>query len=280
LRRCPTRLQGLRQGPFRRQSPPQYRGIDGVVAKRPLVLVHSEAAEPGWDIHALPSGRITTARAYCTPVCRSARIFSAACRSPRSRGASCSNGRGDQPFWWASATPSRKADPALAKSAMGQDRPIFAPARSRSQGPLSDQVADAPNPRGECRSWVDTGYSPAAQRTVAVSTPTIDRPPSGTRPYAGRPLADPAPCRPAADLCRQRRERRRGHHGAGGWAGGAGRNTTRADGLGDRDACEDERVRLKRPIDFLEPMSLAICGSAPTHRWATPASCASPMGTS
>ena len=38
-------------------------------------------------------------------------------------------------------------------SEMGQDRPIFAPARSRSQGPLSDQVADAPNPRGQCRSW-------------------------------------------------------------------------------------------------------------------------------
>ena len=37
---------------------------------------------------------------------------------------------------------------------MGQDRPIFAPARSRSQGPLSDQVGDAPNPRGQCRSLV------------------------------------------------------------------------------------------------------------------------------
>jgi hypothetical protein len=44
---------------------------------------------------------------------------------------------------------------------LGQDRPIFAPARLRSQGPLSDQVADAPNPRGQCRSWVDRGPSPA-----------------------------------------------------------------------------------------------------------------------
>src|SRR3984893_1327216 len=47
----------------------------------------------------------------------------------------------------------------LVTSAWGQDRPIFAPARSRSQGPLSDQVADAPNPRGQCRGWVDGGQS-------------------------------------------------------------------------------------------------------------------------
>jgi hypothetical protein len=40
----------------------------------------------------------------------------------------------------------------LEGAALGQHRPIFAPARSRSQGPLSDQVADAPNPRGQCRT--------------------------------------------------------------------------------------------------------------------------------
>jgi hypothetical protein len=39
----------------------------------------------------------------------------------------------------------RERGPALRalETASGQDRPIFAPARSRSQGPLSDQVADA-----------------------------------------------------------------------------------------------------------------------------------------
>jgi hypothetical protein len=55
----------------------------------------------------------------------------------------------------------RERGPALRalETASGQDRPIFAPARSRSQGPLSDQVADAPNPRGRWRSWVDSGGS-------------------------------------------------------------------------------------------------------------------------
>jgi hypothetical protein len=32
---------------------------------------------------------------------------------------------------------------------------MLSQARSRSKGPLSDQVADAPYPRGQCRSWVD-----------------------------------------------------------------------------------------------------------------------------
>src|SRR6267154_1637329 len=45
----------------------------------------------------------------------------------------------------------RGRGPGPRMSVSGQDRPIFAPARSRSQGPLSDQVADAPNPRGQCR---------------------------------------------------------------------------------------------------------------------------------
>jgi hypothetical protein len=47
-------------------------------------------------------------------------------------------------------------------------RPIFAPAHSKSQGPLSDQVADVPNPRGQCRYWVDTGCSLTDQRTAAL----------------------------------------------------------------------------------------------------------------
>jgi hypothetical protein len=50
---------------------------------------------------------------------------------------------------------------------MGQDRPIFAPACSRSQGPLSDQVADAPNPRGQCRNWVDLSRSPTPRQLAA-----------------------------------------------------------------------------------------------------------------
>src|SRR4029077_15044512 len=53
-------------------------------------------------------------------------------------------------------------------SEMGQDRPIFAPARSRSQGPLSDQVADAPNPRGQCRSWVEPGGSIVVTPTAGI----------------------------------------------------------------------------------------------------------------
>jgi hypothetical protein len=40
---------------------------------------------------------------------------------------------------------------------LGQERPILSQARSRSKGPLSDQVADATKPRGQCRSWVDCG---------------------------------------------------------------------------------------------------------------------------
>src|SRR5215469_339701 len=35
-----------------------------------------------------------------------------------------------------------------------KDGPILSQARSRSKGPLSDQVADAPNSSGQCRSRV------------------------------------------------------------------------------------------------------------------------------
>ena len=40
-------------------------------------------------------------------------------------------------------------------TAPGQGRPILSQARSRSKGPLSDQVADPPNSSGQCRSRVD-----------------------------------------------------------------------------------------------------------------------------
>jgi hypothetical protein len=42
-----------------------------------------------------------------------------------------------------------------------KDGPILSQARSRSKGPLSDQVADAPNSRGQCRSWVESSRSAA-----------------------------------------------------------------------------------------------------------------------
>jgi hypothetical protein len=37
-----------------------------------------------------------------------------------------------------------------------KDGPILSQARSRSKRPLSDQVADATKPRGQCRSWVES----------------------------------------------------------------------------------------------------------------------------
>src|ERR1700686_1560326 len=43
-----------------------------------------------------------------------ARISATAAIRPASRVASCSDSRGERPFWWASATPSRGADPVLA----------------------------------------------------------------------------------------------------------------------------------------------------------------------
>jgi hypothetical protein len=54
-----------------------------------------------------------------------------------------------------------------------KDGPILSQARSRSKGPLSDQVADATKPRGQCRSWVDSGYRPCASASIA--TPELGR---------------------------------------------------------------------------------------------------------
>ena len=58
-----------------------------------------------------------------------------------------------------------------------KDGPILSQARSRSKGPLSDQVADATKPRRQCRSWVEpcrcrrAEYSPLSglKQTVLVA---------------------------------------------------------------------------------------------------------------
>src|ERR1700746_2113947 len=52
-----------------------------------------------------------------------------------------------------------------------KDGPILSQARSRSKGPLSDQVADAPNPRVQCRSWVDPCRSAPIRRTAVDGAP-------------------------------------------------------------------------------------------------------------
>jgi hypothetical protein len=45
---------------------------------------------------------------------------------------------------------------------------MLSQARSRSKGPLSDQVADAPYPRGQCRSWVEPCGSIAVPGTAGI----------------------------------------------------------------------------------------------------------------
>ena len=63
-----------------------------------------------------------------------------------------------------------------------KDDALPSQARSRSKGPLSDQVADAPNSRGQCRSWVDSGSSIVAPRTAAHGAEmTAPRPPRQPR---------------------------------------------------------------------------------------------------
>jgi hypothetical protein len=49
-----------------------------------------------------------------------------------------------------------------------KDGPILSQARSRSKGPLSDQVADTPDACGQCRSWVASRDSMAIPRTAGV----------------------------------------------------------------------------------------------------------------
>jgi hypothetical protein len=56
-------------------------------------------------------------------------------------------------------------------SALVKDGPILSQARSKSKGPLSDQLADATNPRGQCRSWVDLSRSIVFARTAGVGAP-------------------------------------------------------------------------------------------------------------
>jgi hypothetical protein len=46
-----------------------------------------------------------------------------------------------------------------------KDGPLLWQARSRSKGPLSDQVADATKPRGQCRSWVESGRTAVQKST-------------------------------------------------------------------------------------------------------------------
>src|SRR5215469_17341700 len=46
----------------------QYRGIDGVVAERLLVLLQPETVEPCPNIHALLPAAVTAARAYRTRI--------------------------------------------------------------------------------------------------------------------------------------------------------------------------------------------------------------------
>jgi hypothetical protein len=77
--------------------------------------------------------------------------------------------------------------------------------------------------RGKRPLWAPTRVVRAqpSERHQSASQPSSDHR-LAHRPYAGRPLADPASCRSAADRRRQRREQRRGHHGAGDTAGGAG----------------------------------------------------------
>ena len=65
-----------------------------------------------------------------------------------------------------------------------KDGPILSQARSRSKGPLSDQVADATKPRDQCRGWVDLTHSPkgirtaARRRNAADEAGTLGQPPS------------------------------------------------------------------------------------------------------
>src|SRR6516164_3442763 len=54
-----------------------------------------------------------------------------------------------------------------------KDGPILSQARSRSIGPLSDQVVDAPNPSGQCRSRVGTSR-PLGQCLDRRGAPTIE----------------------------------------------------------------------------------------------------------
>ena len=59
---------------------------------------------------------------------------------------------------------------------------MLSQARSRSKGPLSDQVADAPYPRGQCRSWVEPCGSIAVPGTAGIgATLSPERVPTKVR---------------------------------------------------------------------------------------------------
>jgi len=63
---------------------------------------------------------------------------------------------------------------------------MLSQARSRSKGPLSDQVADAPYPRGQCRSWVEPCRSISVPRMAGIGA----EPPPAVRlkTLLGRPV--------------------------------------------------------------------------------------------
>ena len=63
-----------------------------------------------------------------------------------------------------------------------KDGPLLSRARSRSKGPLSDQVADAPDACGQWRSWVDSGGSIVVLRTAAIGA---------LPPFTGTAAKDP-----------------------------------------------------------------------------------------
>ena len=79
----------------------RYRG-GSAVAKGLGTLLTPETVEPPRNVHAHLADAVTAARwFYPTPNSGCVRILTAACRSPRSRGALCSDSRCNRAFWCA-----------------------------------------------------------------------------------------------------------------------------------------------------------------------------------
>ena len=105
----------------------------GAVAKGLLALLTPETVEPPRTVHAHLADAVTAARwLYPTPNSRCVRILTAAYRSPRSRGASCSDSRCNRAFWCASTTRS----PGRARTSTWSS-PILASSALRHEGPKS-----------------------------------------------------------------------------------------------------------------------------------------------
>jgi hypothetical protein len=77
-----TKVPEVVGGQFR-----QHRGVDRIVAKRRFVLLHSEAVEPGCDVHARLPAAAVAARVYLTAIKSCGREISAAGRRRGSRDA-------------------------------------------------------------------------------------------------------------------------------------------------------------------------------------------------